>query len=909
VSHRKQVGRPAARATRVRCPSLEVVVRQSFYAAVILALALGCSDPVPPPTEDTGPADSGPDGGTDGGPAVPVSTAHCTYEAIPATAHSGGTVADAPFYAGVGESVLHVPIGVTLGAYASRAEGAGSDGFIDQRRTEIAGAFAASIGIETWPRARALAISTGCTGAPGAMDACGDTVLLLKADLAIGYQGLTQELEHRLGPDFAGRVVVATSHSHSSFANYTAHTGMQVAFGPFRRSVFDHIVDDLEAVARHALMTRAPARVGFAHDGAFDPENRVNRDRRTENDMLAGGPRDDHDLFVLRVDTYDPAMPTNPAVPLALVPVFGMHGTIHDGDNVYASTDAPGGVERVLEEQFDRPVLVMHLQGAGGDVSPVGLESGTQCPAGSVLCHDFMREETVGWNALDAVIAAYDAAGTTMLDHAPMEMVSRSIDRGPDWTHFTVRHGALSYTPWDGYTPADRMVVDATGALISPIDEFNAPYGAALCGGADAPFVPTAQLPGTRHLTEWPYGSCNRIEAIQHLLSQVLTIDLGAHAPLCDTTRTTVSAIRIGDWYMSTLPGEPLTLSADHLRSLVTTVPADHHIVVGYAQDNIGYILMPEDWILGGYEPTITFWGPLDGESLLEQSAALFPLLATPERENAAMGLTHVQTPSPAEDTIVHRDPSPMAGTIPAALPAYVTSRLLPASPPSVQPPAMIRRFESAFFTWIGADPLDGTPLVTIERRQSDGSFLPLARHSGRIVGDGDFLLSWTPDPLNHDEMLTPRTHYYTVEWQAVPALGQVGFEGTDTRAGLPLGTYRITATLTGVSSYTVHSSEFAVVAGALELTRTGGTGTMVTFTAGYHAPGGYRMLDEQIGANRFVPIRGGTVDVGVTTSSGTTPHTGVAIDTNGTVTIDAGAGAISLTVTDVYGNTGTLTL
>lgn len=877
---------------------------RAWSVVSVLVFAAACGTP-PPPADDGG-SDGGrrSDAGQDTGPPVPSSTAHCTYDPIPATAHSGGTVQDAPFYAGVGESVLHVPIGVTLGAYAGRAEGAGSDGFIDDRRTEIAGAFAASVGIETWPRARALVISSGCTGTPSATDACGDTILLLKADLAIGFQGLVHEVERRLGPDFAGRVVIATSHSHSSFANYTAHSGMQVAFGPFRRTVFDAIASDLEAVARHALSTRAPARVGFSHDGNFDLDDHVNRDRRDENDALAGGRRDDHDLFVLRVDTYDPSAPTDPSTPLALVPVFGMHGTIHDADNVLTSTDAPGGVERVVEEHFDRPVLVMHLQGAGGDVSPVGLEGGTQCPTGTRLCHDYMRAESVGWNALDAILAAYDAAGASMLEHAPIEMVTRSIERGPDWTRFTVRNGALSYTAWDGYTPADRNVVDATGAIISPIDEFNAPNGAALCGGADGTFVPTAQIPGTRGLTQWPYASCNRIEAVQRLLSGVLSLDLGDHAPICDTTRTTISALRIGDWYMSVLPGEPITLSVDRMRELVTTVPADHHIVVGYAQDNNGYIMVAEDWILGGYEPTITFWGPLDGEMILEQTAQLFPMLATPERENAAMGETHVATPSPAED--LHRDATPTAGTVPASVPAYLATRLLPAFPTSVQPPATLHRFESAFFTWIGADPLDGTPEVSIEMRQPDGSFLPLTRHSGRVVGDGDFLLSWTPNPLNHDATFAPRTHYWTVEWQAVPALGQVGFEDLATRAGLPLGTYRIVVI---GPSYSLHSSEFQVVAGAIELARTGGTGTHVELSAGYHAPGGYRMLDPQTGATQLAPIRGGTVDIGITTSSGTTTMTGVAIDMNGHVAFDTPAGATAVSVTDVYGNTGTLTL
>ncbi len=876
----------------------------------LLVVALGCGSP-PSDVPDSGGPDSGPvaDAGHDGGPAVPASTAHCTYEQQPATAHAGGTVSDAPIYAGIGESVLHVPIGVTMGGYADKAEGTGtgpSHGFIDNRRTEIAGAFGPSIGIETWPRARALAISTGCTATPTDLGTCEDTVLLLKADIAIGYQGLEYAVEERLGADFSGRVVIATSHSHSSFANYTAHAGMQVGFGPFRRSVFDAIVADLEAVARHALTTRLPARIGFAHDGSFDLDDRVNRDRRTENDMLAGGPRDDHDLFVIRVDTYDPTMPSEPSVPLAVLPVFGMHGTIQGANNVLVSTDAPGGVERVLEEHFDRPVLVMHLQGAGGDVSPAGFDGGTQCATGALLCNDYMRAESVGWNALDAIVTAWTSAGTSMMEHAPMEMVTRSIDRGPDWTRFTIRGGELSYAPWDGFTPADRNVVDATGALISPIDEFNAPEGAALCGGSTAPYLPTAQIPGTRGLTDYPYASCNRIEAIQHLLSSVLSIDLGSHAPICDTTRTTISAIRIGDWYMSVLPGEPLTLSVDRMRALVSsTVPADHHIVVGYAHDNNGYILLPEDWIRGGYEPTITFWGPLDGEMLLEQTAQLFPLLTTPAREDAATGLTHVQVPA-AVDEGTHRDASPMAGTVPASVPAYLATGLLPAMPTSMQPAASIRRLESVFFSWIGADPLDGTPEVSMEMRQSDGTFAPLTRHSGRVVSDGDFLLSWTPDPLNHDASFSPRTHYWTVQWQAVPALGQVGFEGTDARARLPLGTYRIVVV---GPSYSLHSSEFTVTAGNVEITRTGGTGTNVEVTAGYHAPTGYRMIDPGTGATPLAPIRGGTVDVGITNGTGTTTMHGVAVDMNGHVSFDAGAGATAITITDAYGNTGSLTL
>ena len=61
---------------------------------------------------------------------------------------------------------------------------------------------------------------------------------------------------------------------------------------------------------------------------------------------------------------------------------------------------------------------------------------------------------------------------------------------------------------------------------------------------------------------------------------------------------------------------------------------ADHTILVGYAQGHVGYMLAPEDWLLGGYEPSVTFWGPLEAEYVAEQLAALMPLAMTPMRED-----------------------------------------------------------------------------------------------------------------------------------------------------------------------------------------------------------------------------------------------------------------------------------
>src|SRR6185503_4938296 len=102
-----------------------------------------------------------------------------------------------------------------------------------------------------------------------------------------------------------------------------------------------------------------------------DPDDQISRDRRGDNDDLMGGPRKDDNLYLLRVDDLDGA-------PIAAVPIFGIHGTINDADNLLASADAPGYIERLLEERIGQGVVVMHLQSAGADVSPT--------PHGSVDC-------------------------------------------------------------------------------------------------------------------------------------------------------------------------------------------------------------------------------------------------------------------------------------------------------------------------------------------------------------------------------------------------------------------------------------------------------------------------------------------------------------------------------------------
>jgi neutral ceramidase len=437
--------------------------------------------------------------------------------------------------------------------------------------------------------------------------------------------------------------------------------------------------------------------------------------------------------------------------------------------------------------------------------------------------------------------------------------------------------------------------------LASPVDEFNAPVGAALCEGATAQF-PSAELPGTSGLPA--YGSCARLDVVGPVIAAVLglEVDVDATHPICQTTRTTLSALRIDDHVIGTLPGEVSVLIADLVRA-TSPVDAAHTIVVGYAQGHVGYLLRPEDWVLGGYESSITFWGPLEAEYLAEQLATLMPLATTTAREDgAADGATRVATLS-TTDTFPIDDPAPGAGTVPATVSPDVWVRS--GTPATAQPSAQIARVGGlATFVWNGDDPAVKTPVVTLQREVGKGAFEDVVRRSGRTVRDGDLLLTYTPLPLNREG---PQTHTWAVEWQAVPWLGAEGLDELADRGSLPLGRYRFHVAGDG---WTLDSDPFEVVPGGLGAVASR-AGTVLTVTATLSAPKGFRLLDLEAPSNRPVPLRQQTVtiellaaDVVLFSGSAETSDTGVVTVDRAEVTT-----ATSVRITDSSGNTATTAL
>jgi neutral ceramidase len=822
----------------------------------------------------------------DDGPTTPdsaVSTELCNYVPVTGTARAGGTVTAGALMAGAAENMLDVPVGTALGGYTGRAGFISSAGSVDTRKVKTSGTFNPSIGVESAPRVKALALTAG-----------GETVVIIKLDAIFAYEGMLFDLEQRLGEDFAGKVIIATSHSHSAWAQFTGHGPLKLGSGQLRDVVYKRFLDACETTARAALAARVPAKLGVFSTTAFDPTNQINRDRRGDNDMLPGGDKKDDHMFLLRVDSTAGA-------PIAIVPIFGQHPTLNGEDNPFASSDAVGALERTLNEQFDAPVVVMHLQSAGADVSAVG-HGGVDCNVHpgkpSDPCFSWTGEEGHGRAAVDELMAAWTSAGTAMKDSIELEMLTRSVETGPFPENYSIRDGALTYAPFDINRLPDGVVSEG-GALASPIDEYNAPVGAALCEKPE-PMFPAAAIPGTEGIL--PYGSCLRLDVAGGILGPIFNINFGVDEthPVCETTRTTVSALRIGDYVLGTMPGELSVLLAGRVRQL-SPIP-DKTIVVGYAQGHIGYMLRPEDWVLGGYEPSVTFGGPLEAELVAEKLAQLLPLAMTPMREDGTTdGTTRVATATITDD-LDKDEPAQMRGTVPATVPALVYART--GTPAQAQPAATIARVSGvATFTWIGDDPLTKTPRVTLQK-ETAGVYANVTRRSGRPVEDMEIVLAYSPSPLQRSG---PQTHFWVAEWQAVPWVGMTGLDTLNDRGGLPLGNYRFHVEGAG---WMLDSTPFAVVPGGVILaqpTRTGGTVRTVT---SWYAPKGWRLMDMSVSSNTPVPVRSQQITVELLTAGDVALSSQqVTTDSSGVAQVADNVAAMKVRVTDRFGNSATSTL
>ena len=265
--------------------------------------------------------------------------------------------------------------------------------------------------------------------------------------------------------------------------------------------------------------------------------------------------------------------------------------------------------------------------------------------------------------------------------------------------------------------------------------------GAVLCQALYTPACPGAPLP----------------------ISQVLCI--GPALAGLGKTQTRVLAAKVGDLALLTLPGEPVTAVA---RGLVEAVKADgaaDALVLGYAQDHDGYLLLDQDWLSGGYEPTISFWGWRFGAFITAQSADLFHQLRTGKALAELL-----PSPKPVDPAPLPYTPEPGASsTVEPAVIADVPTRA--------------ERLGELRFSFHGGDPALGTPAVRLQRQEGSGfadvvvnGWIPVDAERGEIP------LTYAAEPAHK---VAPAAAARDHRWEAV----------YQPPVELPLGSYRLHVT------------------------------------------------------------------------------------------------------------------
>ena len=83
-----------------------------------------------------------------------------------------------------------------------------------------------------------------------------------------------------------------------------------------------------------------------------------------------------------------------------------------------------------------------------------------------------------------------------------------------------------------------------------------------------------------------------------------------------------ISTLQLGDFLAVSVPGEMTTILGLEVKNALRKAGATHPVVVGLGNEWISYILDPEEFYQGGYEPGVSFYGDQLGPVIVQQMIA-----------------------------------------------------------------------------------------------------------------------------------------------------------------------------------------------------------------------------------------------------------------------------------------------
>jgi neutral ceramidase len=103
---------------------------------------------------------------------------------------------------------------------------------------------------------------------------------------------------------------------------------------------------------------------------------------------------------------------------------------------------------------------------------------------------------------------------------------------------------------------------------------------------------------------------------------QVSEEQLGMLLEVLFPSETPLYGLRINDFHMITIPGEPITAIGLAIKQALRDGGSNHPVIAACTNDHICYILTKEEYHLSGYEVTASFYGDGLGEVFVREGSA-----------------------------------------------------------------------------------------------------------------------------------------------------------------------------------------------------------------------------------------------------------------------------------------------
>lgn len=239
---------------------------------------------------------------------------------------------------------------------------------------------------------------------------------------------------------------------------------------------------------------------------------------------------------------------------------YGCHPTVLHQDNYLISRDYPGYTCDAIEQAKGGGIQVAFAQGAGADVSTRRTRRGT----------NFAEAERLGNMLGGEALKVLESIETTA--KVKLNLASQMVE--------------LPTKDVPQLEEAERLLVEATIEL-ERLREAN---------------VPEEEL-RTAYLTQWGFKRAIRM----------------AREDRASSVTSEVSLVSINDIRIAVLPGELFASVGLKIKAAL----GEKAVVLGYCNNSIGYIMLPEDEVQGGYEAGISGLSSVSAEVLHDAVVSL----------------------------------------------------------------------------------------------------------------------------------------------------------------------------------------------------------------------------------------------------------------------------------------------